>query len=180
MNAKCKQQHSLSAGALLLASKPSIQVDNFFLRFYWQAQALVYCITTTLTEQGTRSKRLWTPLTRRIWLWEPHLHAVYDCEDPLTCCIWLWGPNLHAVYDCEDPTYMLYMTVRTHLRAVNDKFPLCLGMFQSPLPSQAAAVLSLGSSQWLHKNKVSNKQTNCEAKWYCIDFRLVPVKPGQA
>jgi hypothetical protein len=33
MNAKCKQQHSLSAGALLLASKPSIQVDNVFLRF---------------------------------------------------------------------------------------------------------------------------------------------------
>ena len=33
MSAICKQQHSLSAGALLLASKPSIQVDNFFLRF---------------------------------------------------------------------------------------------------------------------------------------------------
>ena len=32
MNAKCKQQHSLSAGALLLASKPSIQVVKFFLR----------------------------------------------------------------------------------------------------------------------------------------------------
>ena len=30
MNAKCKQQHSLSAGALLLASKPSIQVVYFF------------------------------------------------------------------------------------------------------------------------------------------------------
>jgi hypothetical protein len=33
VNAKCKQQHSLSAGVLLLASKPSIQVDNFFLWF---------------------------------------------------------------------------------------------------------------------------------------------------
>jgi hypothetical protein len=33
MNAKCKQQNSLSAGALLLPSKPSIQVDKFFLRF---------------------------------------------------------------------------------------------------------------------------------------------------
>ena len=31
MNAKCKQQHSLSAGALLLASKPSIQVEYFFM-----------------------------------------------------------------------------------------------------------------------------------------------------
>ena len=30
MNAKCKQQHSLAAGALRLASKLSIQVDNFF------------------------------------------------------------------------------------------------------------------------------------------------------
>ena len=30
MNAKCKQQHSLSAGAPLLASKPSIQVVYFF------------------------------------------------------------------------------------------------------------------------------------------------------
>ena len=29
MSAKCKQQHSLSAGALLLASKPSIKDDNF-------------------------------------------------------------------------------------------------------------------------------------------------------
>ena len=28
MNAKCKQQYSLSAGALLLASIPSIQVDK--------------------------------------------------------------------------------------------------------------------------------------------------------
>ena len=30
MNAKCKQQHSLSAGVLLLASKLSIQVVYFF------------------------------------------------------------------------------------------------------------------------------------------------------
>jgi hypothetical protein len=30
MNAKCKQHHSLSAGALFLASKPSIQVVYFF------------------------------------------------------------------------------------------------------------------------------------------------------
>ena len=30
MNAKCKQQHSLSADALLLALKPSIQVVYFF------------------------------------------------------------------------------------------------------------------------------------------------------
>jgi hypothetical protein len=30
MNVKCKQQHSLSAGALPLASKPSIQVVYFF------------------------------------------------------------------------------------------------------------------------------------------------------
>jgi hypothetical protein len=30
MNAKCKQQHSLSADALPLASKPSIQVVYFF------------------------------------------------------------------------------------------------------------------------------------------------------
>ena len=30
MNAERKQQHSLPAGALLLASKPSIQVVNFF------------------------------------------------------------------------------------------------------------------------------------------------------
>ena len=32
---------------------------SFFLRFLWQAQALVYCITTTLKEQETRSRRLW-------------------------------------------------------------------------------------------------------------------------
>ena len=62
MNAECKQQHSLSTGALLLASKPSIQVVNFFQRFWQQAQALVYCITTTLTEQETRCKRLWGTL----------------------------------------------------------------------------------------------------------------------
>ena len=31
MNAKCKQLHSLSAGALLLALKPSIQVVYFCL-----------------------------------------------------------------------------------------------------------------------------------------------------
>jgi hypothetical protein len=30
MNAKCKQQHPLSAGALLLASKPSIPVNFFY------------------------------------------------------------------------------------------------------------------------------------------------------
>ena len=30
MNAKCEQQHFLSADALLLASKPSIQVVYFF------------------------------------------------------------------------------------------------------------------------------------------------------
>ena len=32
---------------------------SFFLRLWQQAQALVYCITTTLTEQETRSKCLW-------------------------------------------------------------------------------------------------------------------------
>ena len=58
INLKCKQEHFLSADALLLASKPSIQIVYFFLRFWQQAQALVYCITTTLTEQETRSKHL--------------------------------------------------------------------------------------------------------------------------
>jgi hypothetical protein len=58
MNAECKQQHSLSADAMLLASKPSIQVVFFFQRFWQQAQALVYCITTTQAEQETRCKHL--------------------------------------------------------------------------------------------------------------------------
>ena len=41
--------------ALLQTVVPS---DFLFLRFWWKAQALVYCITTTLTEQETRSRRL--------------------------------------------------------------------------------------------------------------------------
>ena len=58
MNTKCKQS-SLSAAGQLYASKPLLQVVYFFWRFQWQAQALVYCVTTTLTEQETRSERLW-------------------------------------------------------------------------------------------------------------------------
>ena len=58
MNIKCKQS-SLSAAGQLYASKPLLQVVYFFRWFQWQAQALVYCIITTLTEQETRMERLW-------------------------------------------------------------------------------------------------------------------------
>ena len=57
MNTKCKQS-SLSAAGQLYASKPWLQVVYFFWRFQWQAQALVYCVTTTLKEQDIRSERL--------------------------------------------------------------------------------------------------------------------------
>ena len=97
MNAECKQQHSLSAYSMILASKLSIQVVYFFQRFWQQAQALVYCITTTHTEQETRCKRLCTsppsqtppthgPSTGAIWnnSWFLRLYKLVDkCTSPL-------------------------------------------------------------------------------------------------
>ena len=116
MNAECKQQHPLSADAMLLASKLSIQVVYFFRRFWQQAQALVYCITTTQTEQETRCKHLWVTgawagriLTIRHNIFiqpDSHIISAIECHGvDLTLNFPLRGPPWilkHVGIDSED------------------------------------------------------------------------------